>query len=104
MKPKDQGTRWETMLVRTARTYGLDAERLPESGVNDEGDLRINHWIVEAKHRRQLNIHDALHKAQLKAGDSRPAAVAWKRRVDTNRHPIIIAMSLHDFLELLGGK
>ncbi len=111
MRPKDQGTRFESQLVRLATDYGLEAERLAEGGQNDLGDLRIEGWIIEAKHRANLNIHDALRKALKKSGNRR-TVVAWKRLVrrggNTRRapagEPVIVAMALGTFLDLLAAQ
>lgn len=40
-KPKAQGTAWESEFVRRAQAAGLLADRMPEGGMNDAGDV----WI-----------------------------------------------------------
>jgi hypothetical protein len=108
--PKAQGTRTETATVNTAQNLGLQAERLPEQGSNDRGDIRIytnTEWVGEVKNRERLNIHQTLDKAITKAGTP-DTFVVWKRLTrnpgNTRRHqdgPIIVALTLDRFLALL---
>lgn len=105
-----QGTRFETHIVNQAQDLGLHAERLPEGGTNDLGDLRIltdHEWIGEAKNRERLNIHQTLEKAIRKSGTKR-TFVVWKRlaRQAGNQRrsqdgPILVALELDMFLHLL---
>jgi hypothetical protein len=109
-RPKDLGTRQESAVVNRAQTIGLIAERLAEGGALDRGDVRIltdREWIGEIKDRQQLNLHQALEKAILKAGTP-DTFVVWRkmrRRKDSQRRtqdgPIIVAVTLDRFLELL---
>ncbi len=108
--PKALGTAQETATVNTAQNAGLIAERLPEGGPHDRGDIRIltNHeWVGEIKHRERLNIHQTLQKALQKSGTPR-TFVVWRRSTrapgHTNRHqdgPVIVAVTLDTFLQLL---
>lgn len=41
-KPKMQGTGWESEFVARARSVGIMADRLPEHGSGDDGDV----WLV----------------------------------------------------------
>lgn len=41
-RPKAQGTSWESEFVRRARDVGIMADRLPEHGLSDDGDV----WLV----------------------------------------------------------
>lgn len=114
-RPKDLGTRMETRIVRACHDVGLYAERLAEGGSKDRGDVRViteddREFIIESKDRQALNIHQALDKALRKAGTPR-AAVVWRRMVRRNGNerriqdgPVVVAMTLDAFLELLGGK
>lgn len=109
-RPKDLGTRFETRIVHQAQDAGLIAERLAEGGVNDRGDIRIhtNHeWVLEAKDRMQLNVHQTLDHAQTKSGTTH-TAVVWRkmkrvpgssRRVQDG--PVVVALTLDTFLQLL---
>lgn len=109
-RPKDLGTRQETLVVRHAQDYGLIAERLAEAGSNDRGDIRIltdQEWVGEVKDRMQLNIHQALDKARAKSG-THSTFVVWrkmKRNQGSSRRvqdgPTIVALTLDRFLELL---
>lgn len=113
-RPKDLGTRHETRVVRACQDAGLIAERLAEAGVNDLGDVRIicandQTWILECKDRQNLPIHKALDKALRKSMTPR-TAVVWRRMVrregNTNRTqegPVVVALTLEAFIELLGG-
>ncbi len=108
--PKALGTRQETATVQAAADAGLQAMRLPEGGQYDRGDIVIytNHeWVGEIKNRMQLNIHQTLEKALEKSGTP-DTFVVWRRMARkpdaTNRHqdgPIIVALTLNRFLELL---
>jgi len=120
-KPKQQGTAFETWLVNDLNhTFYLindtQAERLPEGGSNDRGDIRLidnrgDLWIIEAKARANLNAHQAIAKAKEKSDATRTALI-WKRltRKDGNARrtpdgePIIVVMDLDTFKALLGGS
>ena len=117
-KPKQQGTALESGLVKYFTDAGLKAKRLAEGGRNDLGDIELwserapwGYGIVEAKSRANFNVHQGLAKAQKKAL-GHPAVVIWKkltRKGDNERRsadgePMIVAMPLHTFVELLGGK
>ena len=111
-RPKDLGTAHETRIVRAAQDAGLVAERLPEGGIHDRGDVRVfaeHEWTLECKDRQQLNIHRTLEAALTKSADPH-TAVVWRRmtRPAGNQRrvqdgPIIVAVTLDAFLELLGG-
>jgi len=109
-KPKNLGTQLETRIVHQAQTKGLIAERLPEQGAHDQGDIRIytNHeWIIEAKNRMNLNMPRTLQKALNKSGTPN-TAVIWRKMIrqpgNTNRTqdgPTTVAITLNRFLQLL---
>jgi hypothetical protein len=109
-RPKDLGTRFETFVVRAALDKGLMAERLAEGAVNDLGDIRVYaevEWVLEARDRQQLNIPRALEKAILKSGTLNTALV-YRKMVRKNGNqrrtqdgPVIVALTLPRFLELL---
>ena len=111
--PKQLGTAHETRIVRAAQNAGLVAERIAEGGVHDLGDVRIfadQEWIIECKDRERLNVHQTLEKAQAKAGTPW-VAVVWRRMTRkagnerrTQDGPIVVAVDLERFLELLGGE
>lgn len=88
-KAKAQGTSWESAFVRQAQDAGLAADRLPEGGMRDAGDV----WIGDTPKRR-LDINDV-------------AVIAWKRLVQTGnqrRGPdgitSVVVMDLYDFYPL----
>ena len=88
MRPKDQGTRWESELVRRAQDIGILAGRLAEGGITDQGDV----WLLDTPDSELAKV-----------------AVAWKRLVprdgNTRRvpdgEPDVVVMRVDDFLELL---
>lgn len=107
---KDQGTKYETEIVRMFQDAGLHAQRIAEGGANDIGDVYCEDYdlVIEAKDRASLNIHEAVVKAQMKAG-GRVVALFWKRRVRVNGNrnrtqpgPPVVVMSQESFLELVG--
>lgn len=109
-RPRDLGTKHETRIVRAAQDAGLVAERIPEGGAADLGDVRIwaeDEWVVEAKTVMALNIHEALEKALRKSGT--PHTVVWWRRMgrkqgQERRSQVgtpIVAMTPDMFLELV---
>lgn len=110
--PKQLGTRQETAVVKQAQAAGLIAERLAEGGAQDRGDVRIytdTEWVLEVRDRQQMNIHQALEKALHKSG-TLDTAVVWRRMAraegSSRRHqdgPVVVAMTLDRFLELLAG-
>ena len=115
---KQLGTAWETEIVRVAQAHGLKAWRLAEGGPNDAGDIAIETkdgdvYVCEAKCRTNLNIHETLDKATVKAENADlpfvPAgvAVAWKRLVNTGGRrrvqagPPVVAVELGEWLDLI---
>lgn len=87
-KPKAQGTAWETAFVRKAQEAGLLADRMPEGGMNDAGDV----WIGDTP-------------SPFETTDI--AIVAWSRLVkngDGRRVPdgarSVVVMDVADFLTL----
>jgi hypothetical protein len=120
MRPKDQGTRWETEVVDKVEAAGFLAWRLAEGGSGDPGDVAMvvasgDTWVLECKHRQNLPIHEALHKAQGKAAKADlpfmadGVAVVWKRTLPNpdggRRIPqgVVVVLGMDDFLRLLGG-
>lgn len=97
-------------MVRRAQEAGLIAERLAEGGSADRGDVRILtdvEWVLEVKDRMNLNVPRSLEKALRKSGTPDTALVYRKmRRADGNTNrtqdgPVIVALTLDRFLELL---
>lgn len=62
------GTTWESDLVRLFRLQGLDAERLRQSGANDEGDIVLKiggiPYVIEAKATKSLDLATAQNEAE----------------------------------------
>lgn len=116
-KPKAQGTRHESWIVKELDAIGITARRIAEGGSADEGDVEatINgtRWVLEGKATQTLNVQKILGKARKKAGGSTPVAVIWKRLVKvagmSNRQPIegervVVTLSWEDFVELVKAK
>lgn len=110
-KSKQQGTATESACV-AALADVVPAERLPEGGARDRGDVRFwigdDEWIVECKATQVLNITRTLGKARRKAG-THLTAVWWKRLVPKqgkqrrgpDGSPVVVAMEPDTFLHLL---
>ena len=116
-KPKRQGTAWESTLVNIAHSFGFgDAERLAEGGMHDLGDIRIprdtDDFIIEAKHRDRLKVHEEVQNARIKARRGGAySAVIWKRTTkkagNDKRSQVgvpIVCMDIETFMLLIGGK
>ena len=93
-KPKKQGTAFETWIKhRLNMLEGITADRLPEGGSRDIGDIHAAtidnelHVVLEAKARERLNPHRVLADAKEKvARGDLPfmvdvVGVVWKRLV-----------------------
>ena len=120
MRPKDQGTAFETELVKKFRNAGLQSRRLPEGGIYDEGDIllfdrRGGDYLIEAKARAAGNPHRWLHAAKEKASNGQvyPVALIWKRltrktpdqqRRTPDGERVIVCIDLDTFIRLLGGE
>ena len=116
-KQKAQGTKWESRIVTDLlHVLGPDAAwRLAEQGTNDPGDIAAvidgEHWIIEAKHRERLNVHDAMKKARAKvAAADLPfypyrTVLIWKRTDRTSgvSKPAgaVVVMDYGDWLDSL---
>jgi hypothetical protein len=121
-KPKKQGTTFETLQVNLINKYNghHKARRLAEGGNKDEGDVeffRVDYmlpnerWIMEAKNRQALNLHQTLAKAKRKAGKY-PVIIAWKKlkkqkgqqRRSADGEPVVYCMDEKTFFALLHGE
>jgi Holliday junction resolvase len=113
-KPKAQGTRHESWIVKELDAVGITARRLAEGGSEDEGDVEASfngtRWVLEGKATQNLNVQKILGKARRKAGGTTPVAVVWKRLVKvaglTNRQPVegertVVILSWDDFINLI---
>lgn len=78
-KPKKQGTAWETALVRQAQDAGLMADRLPEGGMWDCGDV----WIGDVPNRYvdESDIPIVAWSRLVKNGDDGPRIPSGARSV-----------------------
>ena len=109
-RPKDLGTKMESRVVDACQSAGLIAERLAEGGSKDLGDVRLyaeEEWVLEIKDQMALNVPRSLEKALGKSGTPDTALVYRKmmrKPGNSNRTqdgPIIVALTLERFLELL---
>jgi hypothetical protein len=122
-RSKKQGTEAETRIVKLHKDAEIEARRLAEGGSTDEGDVEITQHAIfwaeggygaefrrivgEVKDREHLNAHDALLKAQKKAGTHRVAlfwtrpeeSMGGQRRVKKR----LVAIPEEFWLELIGG-
>ena len=118
---KQQGTKFETWCATRAAFHGFTAYRLAEAGLKDPGDILIHNpesddrWIAECKATANLNPHRTLAKAREKVENAdlpypvRGTVVIHKKltRKDGNSRrspdgePIVVSMTLDDFLELI---
>lgn len=86
---KQRGTAWETGLVKYLREQGLDADRLRQTGKNDEGDIALRagsqfkvvraedgvpsgiygpkRFILEAKNTARMNLAGWIGEAEVEA-------------------------------------
>ena len=116
-KPKAQGTRYESWIVKELDAIGITARRIAEGGSADEGDVEAfihgERWVLEGKATQSLNVQKILGKARKKAGGTTPVAVIWKRLVKvagmTNRQPVegertVVILSWEDFIDLVEAK
>lgn len=112
-KHKQQGTAWETQIVRDLLGRGLNPRRLAEGGLHDEGDIDFfvagRRWIIEARDRESMQVHRACEDAARKAGNNL-MAVVWKRKkkkpgnsVRSQVGPPVVIMPYKQFLDLMSG-
>lgn len=95
-KPKQQGTAYESAVVKRLTSWGHTARRLAEGGSLDEGDIEATvhgvRVVVEAKARQVLSVQDVLAKTRGKAGRGSVPVLAWKRLVpvagSSRRRPV----------------
>ena len=87
MRPKTQGTRWETEFVSRARAHGIPSSRISEGGSRDRGDVWVGNPWEKAEHT--------------------VVALAWKRLVgdrSSRRSPDgvrdVVVVDTDTFLEL----
>ena len=64
---KQKGTRFETDSVRFFEAEGLEARRLVEGGVLDEGDVLCGDWAIECKNRKRILLAKWFDKIAEKA-------------------------------------
>ena len=86
-KSKAQGTAWEREFVNRLQDAGLMADRLPEGGSHDRGDV----WIGAPPDSKSFSV----------------VAVAWKRLTGSRQHRSpdgerdVVILATDDFIRLL---
>ena len=123
MRPKDQGTWYETYNHKRNQQQGHNSLKLAEGGMYDAGDVAIEladggDWLIqECRWRQAMGIHRALEKAERKAAAADlpfipvGAVLFWKRTVLTEGNvrrsavgvPEVVVMSPETFFMLIGG-
>lgn len=107
-RPKQQGTSLESEVRAAARRRGMPAQRYetgaPGRDVDIDSDLR---WVIECKHRQNLNAHKTV-LASISQWPDRPVALIWKRLSRKNGHerrtadgPTLACVPYGDLLDLL---
>jgi hypothetical protein len=109
---KAKGTRYESELVELLNNMLFDAQRLPRTGVKDEGDIEVRlrecRLIIEAKNHKALALADWLKQADVEADNREEKlgvvacvpAVFAKRRGKNAANSYVI-MDATEFLLLL---
>lgn len=98
-RAKAKGTAWETALVRYLQGLGLDARRKPLAGANDEGDIDVGHWALEAKNCRAITLAQWVDEADAETVNSRrPVAVVAKRAGKGDPGEAYVIMPLRRFV------
>ncbi len=71
---KARGTRFESEVADYLQSLGVDAKRLPRTGVKDIGDISFPmkdgvHIVVEAKNRAKMDLPTFLEEANAEANN-----------------------------------
>jgi hypothetical protein len=113
-RAKAKGTRWESDIVRYLNVlWGettLEAQRLVQTGVADQGDIKVGRFILQARDRAQIDLSGSVDDARIQLANYRKvhpgtdaqysAAVIKRRRRDTAGGYVV--MTLGEFVGLLG--
>lgn len=72
---KRKGDEWERTLVSYLRTNGLDADRLRQTGTEDEGDIAVRMFpgvnsilVIEAKAENRIDLPGYLRELDVEKG------------------------------------
>lgn len=102
-----KGHDWEREVARLFRAAmpGCEAKRglsQTRGGTQEGGDVELEHFTVEAKHRQAPNVRAALEQAiTCEEPGKWPLAVCkWNRRKGEKAGLETVTMRLEDFLEL----
>ena len=109
---KAKGTRWESDVVRFLNSAAVaeEAERLVQTGVKDQGDVRVGPFILQCKDRAQIDLSGSVddgHTQLLSYQRGHPgtharysAAVIKHRRRGVGEGYVVLTLA--DFTRLLG--
>jgi hypothetical protein len=108
---KAKGTRFETEITELIAEQ-FDAQRLPRTGVKDEGDVEIRFQnfriIIEAKNHKSLALADWIKQAEIEADnreeklkDTACIPVVFAKRRGKNAANSYVIMDATEFLLLL---
>jgi len=99
---RDKGKRGEREVVALLREYGYDARRGQQfRGTKDSPDVIHNMygWYVEVKLKQQLNLYDALDKADEERMKTEKSVVFHRK----NSQRWLVTLDAHDFLGTIRG-
>lgn len=102
---KAKGTAFETAVVNWLTAGGHRARRKVLAGANDEGDIDVDLWTLEAKNCRTLALSQWVKEADAESLNcGRPVAVVVKRRGISDPGESYVVMPLRVFaLSVLSG-
>lgn len=95
---RQKGKRFELQIASILRQHGFTEARRGQqySGANGDADvIGLDGIHIEAKAVESLNLYGAYEQSQRDSREEETPVVIFKK----NRKPIMIAMSLDDFLE-----
>jgi len=108
---KAKGTRFESEIVELLAEQ-FDAQRLPRTGVKDEGDVEVRfdkfRLVIEAKNHKGLNLADWVKQAEVEAdnreaklGDTACVPVVFAKRRGKSVANAYVVMDASEFILLL---
>jgi len=106
-KAKARGTRFESDIVRYLD--GHDVVRLVQTGSSDQGDIRVNDFILQAKDRAQMDLSGSIddahtqlaHYQKLHPGEGVDYCAAVLKRRRRGIAETYVVITLADFSRLL---
>ena len=108
-KSRAKGTRWESDIVKYLDAMGANVQRLVQTGSSDQGDIRADNFILQARDRAQIDLSGSIddahqqlaHFQKLHPGEGvdNCAAVIKRRRRGISEGYVV--MTLIDFARVL---